>query len=57
MADTHTQEEVRAEYIAKMGPDLGELQYLLWHDVTGLHLKWVDRISNGQSADKARILP
>src|SRR5687768_11954076 len=25
-----------------MGPELGQLQYLLWHDVTGLHLKWAE---------------
>jgi hypothetical protein len=42
MADTYSQEEVRARYIAKMGAELGELQYLLWHDVTWLQLKWVE---------------
>jgi hypothetical protein len=25
-----------------MGRELGELQFLLWHDVTGLHLKWAE---------------
>jgi hypothetical protein len=40
LASSQTQDEVRAEYAAKMGPELGELQYLLWHDVTTLHLKW-----------------
>lgn len=40
MDRSKTQDEVRAEYVAKMGPELGELQYLLWHDVTTLHLQW-----------------
>jgi hypothetical protein len=42
VASTQTQEEVRTEYIAAMGVELGQLQYLLWHDVTSLHLKWVE---------------
>ncbi len=40
MASSRTEDEVRAEYAEKMGPELGELQYLLWHDVTTLHLQW-----------------
>jgi hypothetical protein len=40
VASSQTQDEVRAEYVEKMGPELGELQYLLWHDVTTLHLQW-----------------
>jgi AbiU2 len=42
LASSQTQDEVRAEYAAKMGPQLGELQYLLWHDVTTLHLNWAE---------------
>jgi HEPN superfamily AbiU2-like protein len=40
LASSRTEDEVRAEYAEKMGPELGELQYLLWHDVTTLHLQW-----------------
>jgi hypothetical protein len=42
LASSQTQDEVRADYVAKMGPELGELQYLLWHDVTTLHLNWAE---------------
>jgi hypothetical protein len=42
LASSQTQDEVRAEYVAKMGHELGELQYLLWHDVTTLHLNWAE---------------
>ncbi|MDP3939274.1 MAG: hypothetical protein Q8R92_14215 [Deltaproteobacteria bacterium] len=40
MATSSTQEEVRAAKIAAMGLELGELHFLLWHDVAWLHLKW-----------------
>lgn len=40
IADYQSAEEVRAEQIQMMGPDLGGLYYELWSEVTWLHLKW-----------------
>jgi HEPN superfamily AbiU2-like protein len=37
-----SEEEIRAEYVERMGEELGELQYLLWYDLTWLHLRWAD---------------
>ena len=40
MPTTHTEDEIRAAKVAAMGPELGELHYLLWHDLTWLHFEW-----------------
>ena len=40
MADTQSQDEVRAEQVRMMGRDLGSLYHELWREVTWLHLKW-----------------
>jgi hypothetical protein len=57
LASSKTQDEVRAEYRTTMGPQLGELQYLLWHDVTGLHLKWSEfRELFGTKPSRVRLM-
>lgn len=35
-----TEENIRAEKVAAMGSQLGELHFLLWKDVTWLHFEW-----------------
>jgi len=40
MGQYRSADEVRAEHISLMGPDLGALYHELWNEVTWLHLKW-----------------
>lgn len=40
MATQGSEGEVRAEKIRLMGLELGELHFLLWKDVTWLHIEW-----------------
>ena len=42
MAESHTAEEVRAQYVAAMPNPLGELCYELRNELVWLHLKWHD---------------
>ena len=57
MTTSKSQAEVRAEYIARMGPELGDLQYLLMHEVTWLHLKWQEfREIFGTSATRIHLM-
>jgi hypothetical protein len=42
LASSQTEEEIRADYVATMGPELGELQFLLWHDISWLHIRWAE---------------
>jgi hypothetical protein len=37
-----TNAEIRAEYMALMGAELGELHYLLWGELSWLHTKWAE---------------
>jgi HEPN superfamily AbiU2-like protein len=39
---TQTDEEFKAECVARMGQDLGEAYHLLWRDVTEIHIKWIE---------------
>jgi hypothetical protein len=40
MATTNSEDEIRREKVAAMGEELGELHFLLWKDLTWLHLEW-----------------
>ena len=40
MPTTQTEADIRAAKIVAMGPDLGDIHYLLWHDLTWLHFEW-----------------
>ena len=34
--------QVKADYLAKMGPDLGELYFALYKELTWLHARWLE---------------
>jgi hypothetical protein len=40
MATERTEAQIRDEKIAQMGPELGELHFLLWKDLTWVHFEW-----------------
>jgi HEPN superfamily AbiU2-like protein len=40
MTVIRTEDDIRAEKVATMGSELGELHFLLWKDVTSLHFEW-----------------
>ena len=42
MTESHSANEVRAQYVAAMAEPLGALFYELGHELTWLHLKWHD---------------
>ena len=40
MANEQTSEDIKAEFIEGMGPDLGAIYYILYNDVVWSHIKW-----------------
>jgi len=40
MGSNLTEDEVRAEHLATMGPRLGPVYHVLWNEVVWLHAKW-----------------
>lgn len=40
MATEKTEAQIRDEKIARMGPELGDVHFLLWKDLTWLHFEW-----------------
>jgi len=40
MAKTNSEDKIRQDKISAMGLELGELHFLLWKDLTWVHLEW-----------------
>jgi hypothetical protein len=57
MAITRTADETREHYEVAMGADLGNVYYLLWNELTELHLKWAEyRSVFGTNAERIALL-
>lgn len=57
MTETRTEEQVQAEYIEKMGPELGELFHAIESELTWVHWKWKQyRVLFGENPKRIDLL-
>jgi len=58
MSGCRTADEIRNEYLEKMGPQLGADFHALWQDLAWLYVKWIEYVEIfGTSPDREFAQP